>query len=159
MTDAKIQDLINNNLEFLLSDSSIEEAVDTIMVDLDHCWLEEEILAFIHNFKISSGNVLAAKALFGQGYCWHFVHLLKTTFDGDGDVCWCAPDNHFVWVYEDTAYDINGISTFECDHYIPEEYLCGMECAFKHRAIDFNIVDSEEKAEIIERYLKDMNDF
>ena len=64
----------------------------------------------------------AIEVLFRQGYCWHFAHMLKTTF-GCGEVCWAAPFGHFVYMYNGIPYDVEGVYQGEATYFIPESYI------------------------------------
>ena len=61
---------------------------------------------------------------FKNGYCYYFAHMLKLAFNR-GEVCWAAPNSHFVWVDDDgIAYDIDGkynLSANKCMYLIPEK--------------------------------------
>ena len=104
-----------------------------------------EILKFLQNFQfnlfsdqlpIGIINDLLIQQ-FRQGYCWHFAHLLKQTFQR-GDVQLCLPGwQHFVWTDEDgTSYDIDGV--FDAiefgisDNFLEKQYPKYLE-TFKHR--------------------------
>lgn len=72
---------------------------------------------------------------FRNGYCWHFAHLLKNTFQR-GEVCLTYPYGHFVWVDLDKVpYDIEGIYAGEAEEFIPEKYLNKHLENFIHRGI------------------------
>lgn len=104
-----------------------------------------EVLKFLQNFQfnlfsdqlpIGIINDLLIQQ-FRQGYCWHFAHLLKQTFQR-GDVQLCLPGwQHFVWTDEDgTSYDIDGV--FDAiefgisDSFLEKQYPKYLE-TFKHR--------------------------
>ena len=95
---------------------------------------------------------------FRSGYCWHFAHLLKATFDR-GEVCWCAPFGHMVWVDIDgTPYDIEGVYHGEAMYFIPEKYSVGHLDEFRHLAGMNTPVNAATKAEliaIVKQYCKD----
>ena len=84
----------------------------------------KQILYFIANFiyhcGIDADEIIQEQ--FRAGYCLHFAMILKEMFPG-GEICWCAPFGHMVYVYKDIPYDIEGINTSDCDHYIPISFI------------------------------------
>lgn len=88
------------------------------------------ILAFISNFRNFTDKDTQITQ-FSKGYCWHFAKLLEATFPG-GTVCWCAPYAHFIYLYNNHAYDINGLYDGEADYFIPETYLGPLLTDFTH---------------------------
>lgn len=96
------------------------------------------------------------ECLFRRGYCWHFAHLLKTTF-GCGEVCWAAPFGHFVWMYNDTCWDIEGEYDGEALYFIPERYIPEENLLnFKHIPNSKGVeTTKEEILHMIERYCEE----
>lgn len=94
---------------------------------------------------------------FRAGYCWHFAHMLKATFNR-GEVCWAAPYGHFVWVDIDrTPYDIEGVYFGEAKYFIPESFLGNAIDDFRHiKGIIFNATEEDIK-NIIEKYEKSID--
>lgn len=97
---------------------------------------DDKVLGFIYDFVWHSACSVEEydliRAMFMCGYCYYFAHMLKTAFSR-GQVCWCAPFGHFVWVDENNVpYDIEGVSTAEAEHYIPEEFISEGLDDFKH---------------------------
>ena len=99
------------------------------------------------------------RELFMCGYCWHFAHMLQTTFDR-GEVCLCYPFGHFVWIDEDEIpYDAEGIRVgHEETYYIPEKYLKNAIDDFKHIPNISHNTTKKEIEEILNNYLKDNKD-
>lgn len=87
---------------------------------------DPQVIGFIANFvwhKVHNQDEYEMlRALFMDGYCYYFAHMLQQAFQR-GKVCICAPFGHFVWMDDDIPYDIEGVSTSEAEYYIPEHYL------------------------------------
>ena len=97
---------------------------------------DEAVLGFIYDFvwkkAASEEEYEMIRSLFMDGYCYYFATMLKTAFNR-GEICWCAPFGHFVWVDEnDVPYDVEGVSTAEAEYYIPESYIAEGIDDFKH---------------------------
>ena len=86
---------------------------------------------------------------FTNGYCYYFACMLQCAFKR-GEVCWAAPNNHFVWKDIDgTAYDINykyDIKKNKTFYLIPEWYLGKFLKQFLHT----EKLESTPKNEIID---------
>lgn len=87
----------------------------------------EQVLQFIYNFAWHKASTETEheqiRCLFMDGYCYYFATMLKTAFKR-GEICWCAPYGHFVWLDTNgVPYDIEGVSTAEAKYYIPETYI------------------------------------
>ena len=131
---------------------------------------KEIILDFINRFTYripirDLKTINDFQDVFRVGYCWHFAHLLKNTF-GDGEVCLAAPLYHFVWVYDNIAYDIYGQYNGLLKLYIPESYLTeGQLFEFKqinipfekHLPVKVTPITKKDYIALIERYCKDTN--
>lgn len=90
--------------------------------------MNKEVCSFI-NTMVRSEEI---RNLFMTGYCYHFAHILKSTFNR-GEVCICFPFGHFVWLdTDDTAYDADGVHTGDQKAYIPEKFLGNCIYDFKH---------------------------
>lgn len=121
---------------------------------------DKTVIQFINNFlnlqTHSSEDIETLRKTFMDGYCYYFAHMLKAAFD-DGEVCWCAPYGHFVWVCNDVAYDIEGVYVSDCLYYIPEKYLGEAILDFKRiPGKEFN-ASKEDIEKIIDSYLNDRN--
>lgn len=96
-----------------------------------------EVLKFIDDFVGRAGENTIPQDLFRDvfrnGYCWHFAHMLKSTFHR-GEVCWVAPYSHMAWVDDNGCpYDIEGVCSTEALYFIPEYYLDDNELyGYKH---------------------------
>lgn len=91
---------------------------------------------------------------FRAGYCYYFAHMLKTAFNR-GQVCWCAPIGHIVWVDDDgMPYDIEGVNHSDCEYYIPEEFMKHHVDDFKHIVSGTDGATGTEVLEIICEYEK-----
>lgn len=120
---------------------------------------DKTVLRFITNLMICAAKTEdeyeIIRSTFRAGYCWHFAHILKTTF-GRGKVCWAAPFGHFVWIDENgVAYDAEGVNFGDQDYNIPESYLGDSLNDFRHiPGQDYNASASEVEA-IIRKYEDD----
>ena len=84
----------------------------------------KQVLYFIANFLYHCG-VDADETIIEQfraGYCLHFAMILEKMFPG-GEICWCAPFGHMVYMYKDIPYDIEGVNASDCDEYIPISFI------------------------------------
>lgn len=148
---------------------------NTLKLELAHAKCEEwlagkkqgdlEVLKFLQNFQFNLfSDQLPVGTIsdtlirqFTQGYCWHFAHLLKRTFQR-GDVQLCLPGwQHFVWTDEDgTSYDIHGVfDAIELgisDAFLEEHYTGYLEI-FKHRGGKEVTVTEDLLSEIRNAYL------
>lgn len=114
---------------------------------------KEVVLEFINNFVNYDDATMIDNFTqkFSNGYCWHFAHLLKQTFQ-QGYVCIDAPYGHFVWIDKDNnIYDINGITTPN-GTLIPEEFLNDALLDFKHIPNLTNNTTEEEIQKIIDTF-------
>lgn len=120
---------------------------------------DEIVLGFIYDFAwrkaASEEEYEIIRSLFMDGYCYYFATMLKTAFNR-GEICWCAPFGHFVWVDENgVPYDIEGVSTAEAEYYIPEEYIHEGLDDFKHvPGKNFGATKAYLR-NVIEKYTKD----
>ena len=121
----------------------------------DSCIGNSEVISFINQFYARfHGDPEHLRSLFRSGYCWHFAHMLCSTFMR-GTVCWTAPFGHFVWCDIDgIPYDIEGVHTGDTAYYIPEQHLGMRLYDFLHiPGKDFN-ASKEQVMEIIESYVR-----
>lgn len=119
----------------------------------------ETVLGFIYDFvwrkAASEEEYEMIRSLFMDGYCYYFATMLKTAFNR-GEICWCAPFGHFVWVDDNgVPYDIEGVSTAEAEYYIPEEYVAEGLDDFKHVPGKSFGATKAYIGKAIERYKKD----
>lgn len=92
------------------------------------------------------------RSLFMKWYCYHFVHILKATFES-GEVCICFPFGHFVWLDEDgVAYDADGVHVVDQKAYIPERFLGDCIYDFKHISGKVRNTTKEELDNIWKEY-------
>ena len=127
------------------------------------------VLSFINEFfrhsvrGQNSANIEeyyeALRVHYRSGYCWHFAHILRDTFER-GEVCWAAPMGHFVWKDTDSSiYDAEGFYEGEAIYFIPENYLSKDELLnFKHMSNNKGAATTRERLiEIIKKYCSDTN--
>ena len=113
----------------------------------------KQVLYFIANFiyhcGVDADDIIQEQ--FRAGYCLHFAMILKEMFP-DGEICWCAPFGHMVYMYKDIPYDIEGVNSSDCDHYIPISFIRNGIDDFKHiPGVGFN-ASQEYIDDAIERY-------
>lgn len=122
--------------------------------------INEQVLTFIIHFVTCAAKTEEEyeiiRSTFRAGYCWHFAHLLKTTFSR-GEVCWAAPFGHFVWIDNNIPYDIEGIYFGEQLYFIPESYLGDTLKDFLHVPGMDNNTTVDEIMNIIHQYEDDNN--
>lgn len=105
--------------------------------------------------KIKEAQHRAVHDLFRCGYCFYFAHMLKIAFP-DGEVCWCAPYGHIVFVKDNIPYDIEGVYNGEAEYFIPEIYLVDCIKDFLHIPGKSHITEQTEIDKIIKNYLQDI---
>ena len=142
------------------NDFMMKNWVDTMMKVNDKC--DTDVLKFIYQFK-QRGNIGSTDNIihdvFRHGYCWHFAHILKSTF-GRGEVCIAYPFGHFVWKdVNGVVYDIEGEYGHDSEAccYIPEDYLPDEVLdTFRHIPdCDEHYTTKEEIEAIEKRYVHD----
>lgn len=57
-------------------------------------------------------SVETMRSLFEAGYCYYFAKMLETTFPC-GEACICYQFSHVVYVLDEVAYDISGVTDAE----------------------------------------------
>lgn len=99
---------------------------------------DEAIITFISNILFhhvanveDSNSIESIRSLFADGYCYYFAKMLQDAFPG-GRICFCYPYGHIVYIYNQIAYDIDGISTAEYELYIPIEQFGEAINDFRH---------------------------
>jgi hypothetical protein len=130
-----------------------------------------EVLEFIDRFclnqvstKLNSDPTEVIRLQFRAGYCFHFAHMLKLTFNR-GEVCWAAPFSHIVWVDgNEIPYDIEGVYTGDYDYLIPLTYIEKLypefTIGYTHRygvLKDEEIITEYKIRDIIRHYRDDNN--
>lgn len=120
------------------------------------------IIVFIRDFVFHSAmtedEVENIHDLFSCGYCWYFAHLLQQAFPG-GEVCYCYPYEHFVYVYEGVPYDITGVSDREhVREFIPERFFGEALTEYKHLPGSNYEITASEMENILKRYHADMQE-
>lgn len=112
---------------------------------------QDYILEYIDKF-VNNSDPTNTIHLFTNGYCYAFAQILQATFGG-GEICWVAPYSHFVWVYDNIPYDINGIYQGESTMFIPESYLGESITGFKHLPGYIDTTTKDDIDKIINTYL------
>lgn len=112
---------------------------------------DTQVLEFIHRFVWKQGDKTIAKSLdkqFVNGYCWYFANILQMAFQ-KGKVCWASPRGHCVWVYNNIAYDVEGVYKDPCVVFIPFSELKDLDNDFKHILNVQSILTEQEIAKLI----------
>lgn len=119
--------------------------------------VNKQVLRFIKNFTTHAAatekEYEIIRQTFRTGYCWHFAHLLKTTF-GRGEVCWAAPFGHFIWLDNETPYDIEGVYYGESLYFIPESYRRFVHAGIIIKTITFWIGINQSDRFTVTNYIK-----
>ncbi len=92
------------------------------------------VLSFIDGIYESQPkeNAEAIQALFHNGYCYYFAHMLRRAFSR-GTVCLAYPFGHVVWLDEDgVAYDVEGVSCSEYEKLIDIDCIPELKHDFMH---------------------------
>lgn len=123
---------------------------------------DKTVLEFISNFLTSNvwhpDHYTGKEEVFRNGYCWYFAHMLQLAFEC-GEVCWCAPYAHFVWMKDGIAYDVDGVNEYLSNyHIIPEEYAKEIIDDFKHIPGRKDIINGSLVNKIVHRYSVDKED-
>lgn len=124
----------------LSEDDKIRQADKEKFIQYNHveCGGDKAIIEFIANFRffsvrdveyIQSSETIGS--MFENGYCYYFAKILEDAFPG-GNICLCYPYGHIVYVYEEVAYDIGGVSDAEAEYYVPLSVLGRVTQIFKH---------------------------
>jgi hypothetical protein len=96
---------------------------------------DEKVITFIADILFHNGNDIeksnVISNLFSNGYCYYFAKILQDAFPG-GEICICYPYGHIVYIYNNIAYDIDGISSAEYEMYIPISRLGEAINDFRH---------------------------
>lgn len=155
-------DVFNNIFKSLIGESIDTSILAEIQFVQDNLRFNnkanKQILYFIANFIYHNG--IEAESIimdqFRAGYCLHFAMILSEMFKS-GEVCWCAPFGHMVYVHNGIPYDIEGVNDSDCDYYIPISYIKKGIKDFMHvPGVSFNA--SEEYIQnAIKKYKKDNN--
>ena len=123
-----------------------------------------DIEKFIKNFLSCGAHTPQEKGAlidtFTKGYCWHFAHLLRDTFNR-GTVVLAAPFGHACFQDIDgKVYDITGEYDGEAYYFIPEEFAekiaPGCMEDFKHVPGNLHSASREECISIMREYCKSL---
>ncbi len=91
----------------------------------------DNILGFIRAVAVTEPGAIK---LFSKGYCYYFALMLNDAFPG-GQICWAAPHDHIVYLYDSVPYDIDGICDKECS-FLPVDMLGDVLECYRHRGAD-----------------------
>lgn len=119
-----------------------------------------EVELFINDFMscyaITEEETELLRATFHAGYCWHFAHMLKDTFDR-GTVVWAAPFGHMCWQDVDgTVYDIEGEYDGEAFYFIPETFVEEIDPRI---SLDFKHIPNKENNTTVETIIRIMKEY
>lgn len=121
-------------------DDKVRQADKEKFIQYNHveCGGDKPIVEFIANFRffavrdveyVQSSETI--RSLYENGYCYYFAKILEEAFPG-GTICLCYPYGHIVYIYEEVAYDIGGVSDAEVDYYVPVDVVGKVTQIFKH---------------------------
>ena len=120
--------------------------------------IEQFINAFMSCGARTDTEKEALERTFTQGYCWHFAHLLQTTFKR-GSVVLAAPFSHVC--FKDTdgkIYDIDGKYYGEAYYFIPEdmaeEIIPNCMADFKHIPGNLHSMNKDECIYLMQEYCR-----
>lgn len=124
------------------------------------CGGNKSIVEFIANFRFffvrdveytqSSETI---RSLFENGYCYYFAKILEDAFPG-GTICLCYPYGHIVYVHEEVAYDIGGVSDAENEYYVPINVVEKVTQMFKH-VPGLSVIMTEPEKNYIKHYCEE----
>lgn len=127
-----------------------------VRYNVDECGGDEKIIQFIADILFHGArdvsvedSVETVRYLFEAGYCYYFAKMLEDAFPG-GVICLCYDFGHVVYVYEEIAYDIHGVSDAEAKYYVPIRMLGKAINSFKHVQDEFAVCNSEYLSRIEE---------
>lgn len=118
------------------------------------CGGDKSIVEFIANFRffavrdveyVQSSETI--RSLYENGYCYYFAKILEEAFPG-GTICLCYPYGHIVYIYQEVAYDIGGVSDAENEYYVPISVVGKVTQIFKHVPGPTVIITEPEKSYI-----------
>lgn len=99
---------------------------------------EENVILFIVDILYNCApdvpiedSIESIRHLFEAGYCYYFAKMLEDAFPG-GTICVCYPFGHIVYVYNEVAYDICGVTDAEFEMLMPVELLGSYIDDFRH---------------------------
>lgn len=73
---------------------------------------------------------------------------------GRGEVCWAAPFGHFIWLDNETPYDIEGVYYGESLYFIPESYRRFVHAGIIIKTITFWIGINQSDRFTVTNYIK-----
>lgn len=116
---------------------------------------DRRILEFIFKCRCAAGTDAAYQSaittLFSSGYCYYFALMLKDAFP-EGEICWAAPFGHIVFLYQDVAYDIDGLYAGESNLFVPVSRLGQAIDDFRHIPGVYYNATEQEIAKIMVEY-------
>lgn len=146
----------------LSEDDKIRQADKEKFIQYNHveCGGDKAIIEFIANFRffavrdveyVQSSETICS--LFENGYCYYFAKILEEAFPG-GTICLCYPYGHIVYVYEEVAYDIGGVSDAENEYYAPINVVEKVTQIFKH-VPGHSVIMTEPEKDYIKHYCEE----
>ncbi len=143
-------------------DDKLHQADKEFFIQYNHveCGGDKPIVEFIANFRffavrdveyVQSSETICS--LFENGYCYYFAKILEEAFPG-GTICLCYPYGHIVYVYEEVAYDIGGVSDAENEYYVPINVVEKVTQIFKH-VPGHSVIMTEPEKNYIKHYCEE----
>ena len=128
---------------------------------VNECGGDERVISFIADIRFHGAigvdiedSVEAIRSLFENGYCYYFAKILETAFPG-GLICVCYRFGHIVYVYDEVAYDISGVTDSEYDALIPIDEFESLAIGFLHIPGIESDATKEKVDAIAEKYKKE----
>ena len=142
-------------------DASHECRETFIDYHVNECGGDERVISFIADIRFHGAigvgiedSVEAIRSLFENGYCYYFAKILETAFPG-GLICVCYRFGHIVYVYDEVAYDISGVTDSEYDALIPIDEFGSLADGFLHIPGVESDATKEKVDAIAEKYKKE----
>ena len=142
-----------------LSDSLAKAKRDFIEYNVNQWGGDTRIITFIADILFHGAGGVSVenstetiRSLFEAGYCFYFAKMLEEAFPG-GTICLCYDFGHVIYVYDEVAYDICGVTDAEYKYLIPLKVL-GDNCKeFKH--IPGSSFAEDDAKELAAKYLSE----
>ena len=106
--------------------------------NVNECGGDRKVIEFVAEVRFHGSphgshedSIETIRYLFESGYCYYFAKMLEQAFPG-GTICYCYNFGHIVYVFDEVAYDISGVSDAEVELLIPIEELGDSVLDFMH---------------------------
>lgn len=109
------------------SDSDSAENREDFIKHLTMLGADTELVSGIADFLYQQVDDIEMKVslkvireLFSTNYSFQFAKMLKSAYPG-GDIFMTEHESYFVYVYKGIAYDINGVTNYNCQHLVASD--------------------------------------